>query len=139
MGYACPVCEEPQADGTHLANHLAFTALMGDDDHESWLDDHEPGWGELGESELAEIVVDHAEEVPFPFDESASGHPHDHDGHAPPDVGTSARNRSRGDRPLDDEARSIIDEARAMTREMERDGDSDGDDDTGEPPRDESE
>ena len=40
MGYACPVCEIPHQDATHLANHLAFTAMTHGDDHEAWLDDH---------------------------------------------------------------------------------------------------
>ena len=39
MGYACPVCDHPQADARHLANHLAFTALARGGDHEAWLDD----------------------------------------------------------------------------------------------------
>ena len=63
MGYACPVCETPQADAHHLANHLAFTALLGDDDHEAWLDEHTPGWDEAGEDELAERVLAEAKEV----------------------------------------------------------------------------
>ena len=66
MGYACPVCEDPQADGTHLANHLAFTALTGGADHEAWLDDHADGWGQLGETELAAVVAEEAEETTFP-------------------------------------------------------------------------
>jgi hypothetical protein len=39
MGYACPVCETPQQDAAHLADHLAFTAIVHTDDHESWLED----------------------------------------------------------------------------------------------------
>jgi hypothetical protein len=66
MGYACPVCDDPQADATHLANHLAFTALTGGDDHEAWLDEHVPAWGQHGETELAAEVVDHADEREFP-------------------------------------------------------------------------
>lgn len=66
MGYACPVCGHPQADEEHLANHLAFTALLGDDEHESWLAEHAPGWDEAGAAELADRVLDHTEEVEFP-------------------------------------------------------------------------
>jgi hypothetical protein len=72
MGHACPVCETPHPDAEHLANHLAFTAMLGDDDHEAWLDDHAPGWSEQGEDELAERVEEHVKEVGFPqvFDDT---------------------------------------------------------------------
>jgi hypothetical protein len=54
MGYVCPVCEDPQADGHHLANHLAFTAMLGDDAHEAWLDDHAPEWADADPAALAD-------------------------------------------------------------------------------------
>lgn len=66
MGYACPVCETPQADGRHLANHIAFTAMIHGDDHEAWLAEHAPGWEEAGERELAGRVVECATETEFP-------------------------------------------------------------------------
>jgi hypothetical protein len=85
MGYACPVCETPQADATHLANHVAFTALVRGGDHESWLDECCPGWESDGEAELGERVVEYAEPVDFPVpDEDATAAPdtapgeHDH-------------------------------------------------------------
>jgi len=87
MGYACPVCDDPQADATHLANHLAFTALTGGDDHEAWLDEHVPAWGQHGETELAAEVVDHADQREFPqvFEESGTGdQDHAHGGDMPP-------------------------------------------------------
>ena len=75
MGYACPVCGDPQADAGHLANHLAFTAILGADHHEAWLEEHAPSWGEMGEAELAEAVVDHVEETEFPqvFEDTVGG------------------------------------------------------------------
>lgn len=75
MGYACPVCGDPQIDAAHLANHLAFTAMLGDDDHGAWLDQYAPGWAEAGEAELAERVVDRAEPVEFPqvFEDTVGG------------------------------------------------------------------
>jgi len=75
MGYACPVCSDPQADAGHLANHLAFTAMLGDDDHEAWLDEHVPAWAEAGEAELADAVADLVEETEFPqlFEDTAGG------------------------------------------------------------------
>ena len=75
MGYACPVCSDPQADAGHLANHLAFTAMLGDDDHEAWLDEHVPAWAETGEAELADAVADLVDETEFPqlFEDTAGG------------------------------------------------------------------
>ncbi|MFC7167049.1 DUF5810 domain-containing protein [Halospeciosus flavus] len=91
MGYACPVCATPQADDEHLANHLAFTALLGDEEHETWLDEHVPGWEDAGPDELAPEVVEFAEETEYEevFEDTtdqqrrqqhAGGH-EGHDGH----------------------------------------------------------
>jgi len=91
MGYVCPVCEDPQSDAEHLANHLAFTAMLGDDGHEAWLDDHAPDWADANPAELAPRVAEHADETDFPqvFEDTTEGgagghdrghqHGHDHD------------------------------------------------------------
>ncbi|WP_167837400.1 DUF5810 domain-containing protein [Halosimplex halophilum] len=82
MGYACPACGDPQADAEHLANHLAFTAMLRGGDHEAWLDDRVDDWAELDPPELAERVVDHADEEEFPQvfeDTTGGGHDHGHD------------------------------------------------------------
>ncbi|WP_436928486.1 DUF5810 domain-containing protein [Halosimplex halobium] len=82
MGYACPACGDPQADAEHLANHLAFTAMLRGGDHEAWLDDRVDDWAELDPPELAERVVDHADEEEFPqvFEDTTGGdHDHGHD------------------------------------------------------------
>lgn len=155
MGYSCPVCETPQHDSEHLANHLAMTAMLHEDDHEAWLDDHVEGWGELTPPELGKRVVDAAEEVDYDEaaveaadipderrgnpDESAGSHEHDHaqdhdhtQAHDPtaesPESGDSPTVQSVTDE-LDAETEAIIEEAREMTRErIERaaDGDDDG-------------
>ena len=148
MGYACPVCETPQSDAEHLANHLAFTAMLGDDDHETWLDDHAPGWDEDGEAELAERIKEYAKEVGFPqvFEDTT----HDH-GDEPQagdlfkDELERANERGRGSRAsgaggrgagagaLDAEAQGILQEAREMTEELldeEEEADSASDEDT---------
>jgi hypothetical protein len=68
-GYACPVCGDPQADIDHLANHLAFTAMLREDGHADWLDEHVPDWSERGEAELASALserTDLLEEREFP-------------------------------------------------------------------------
>ena len=137
MGYACPVCSDPQADDRHLANHLAFTAITGDTAHEEWLDEHVPDWGSMGETELAPVVVDHAEETDYPqvFEDTTDDHRgdhehgHDHGGDLP-----QGSDRHRGSRSLSDDDRDVLAEARDLTRRMleEDEGDSaDADDPSG--------
>lgn len=65
MGYACPVCDDPQQDAEHLANHLAFQALTHGDDHESWLDEHAPDWADGGPTDLAPRIEALAEEADY--------------------------------------------------------------------------
>ncbi|MBV0903742.1 DUF5810 domain-containing protein [Haloarcula salina] len=132
MGYACPVCDDPQADAGHLANHLAFTAMTGGDDHEAWLDERVPGWGQLGEDELSGEVVEYAEETEFPqmfedtVDRSGGGHDHDHD-HGDLPAGAS---RHRGKNALRDQDSEVLAEARELTRAM-LDEDDESDDSDG--------
>ncbi|EMA44221.1 DUF5810 domain-containing protein [Halococcus saccharolyticus] len=136
MGYACPVCETPQADARHLANHLAFTAMLGDDDHEAWLDDHAPGWADAGESDLADRVVEHAESTEYPqVFEDTTGHDHrDHDSDDPlpgelfedDRDGAPSRTRSpdaRGGTDLDPETAAAVEKAREMTRQSNTEDD----------------
>ncbi|EMA50574.1 DUF5810 domain-containing protein [Halococcus thailandensis] len=120
MGYACPVCETPQADARHLANHLAFTALLGDDDHESWLDEHAPGWEQSGEDELAKRVEEGAAEVEFPqVFEDTTGHDHHHDDEPRPgelfDEQPTRGPSNEGS--LDAETAAAVEQARAMTED----------------------
>lgn len=108
MGYACPVCEAPQADDEHLAHHLALTAMLHGDDHEDWLVERVPDWSERDPSGLAAEVVGDAPEI----DEEpvASDPGHDDlmlDG---PEGG------SQGLDELDAETRRAIEEARELTR-----------------------
>ncbi|SFR50795.1 DUF5810 domain-containing protein [Halogeometricum limi] len=137
MGYACPVCDVPQQDAEHLANHLAFTAMTHGGDHESWLDEHVPDWSTGGPAELGPKVTELAEETEYDavFEDTVHDHaPHDHDslfdeeaGGETPSTGVVAQRE-----PVDDETQAVLDEARAMTREMlggSADG-ADGADDT---------
>ena len=117
MGYACPVCETPQADGTHLADHLAFTAVLHGGRHEAWLDEHVPDWADRDTDGLAAAVVYHADEVAHEtvFDDTAGDRPdvdvgHGHGGQAAPT-------------DLDPEARRIYEEAVEMTRKRRGAGD----------------
>ncbi|TKR25195.1 DUF5810 domain-containing protein [Natronomonas salsuginis] len=147
MGYACPVCSDPQADAGHLANHLAFTAMLRADGHEAWLDEHAAGWSDMGERELAAVIADLVEETEFPqlfedtvggldensepleersgalFDDGPghdhAGHHHDHGAH---DRDHDDRRDSAGpvdtSGPMDAETAEVLEEAREMTRRM---------------------
>lgn len=143
MGYACPVCEVPQRDAEHLANHLAFTAMLHADDHEAWLDDRVPEWDELSPPELADRVAPHAPETAYEsvFEDTV----HDHGG-AEHDEPASERGGALfdqthggrtiredhsvpgtdGDRPLDDDEERILKEARRLTEAMLNDEGTDG-------------
>ena len=140
MGYACPVCGDPQADGEHLANHLAFTAMLGDDDHEAWLDDHAPEWADSDPAALAATVTDRAEEREFPrvFADTTG---RDHSGRGPGAPADAAPGGMVDPADLaddDTEPSDVLAEARELTRqrraesgefadENAADGDSDGD------------
>lgn len=131
MGYSCPVCETPQHDSEHLANHLAMTAMLHEDDHEAWLDDHVEEWAELTPPELGGRVVEAAEQVDY--DEAAveaadipedrrgepgeHGHEHEHDvpTQSPPADEEPTVQSVTDD--LDIETEAILEEAREMTRE----------------------
>ncbi|MFB6303009.1 MAG: DUF5810 domain-containing protein [Haloferacaceae archaeon] len=123
MGYACPVCEIPQRDAEHLANHLAFAAMLHGDDHRTWLDEHAPGWADEGPAELGERVAPLAPEATYEevFEESVPengpGRPFADRGGPPSETG-----RSAGDGALDDTARAALAEAREMTRRMRGEG-----------------
>ena len=151
MGYACPVCDDPQADARHLANHLAFTAILGDDAHEAWLDDNAPGWADEGESELAARIGDEVEQREYPqvFEDTTGGTPREgarsgelfesegHAGHDHLDAGHEPETSDRAtadevpheqtEVPRDPETEAILDEARALTREMLGEAESDDD------------
>lgn len=112
MAYACPVCEAPQADGSHLANHLAFTALLHDDRHADWLDDVAPGWADRTPEELAETVVEHAESIDVDTVTAEAG-----DIPQPTDRST--------DIPDDSEVQRVVEEAIEMTRERHAESEKD--------------
>lgn len=142
MGFACPVCEIPHQDATHLANHLAFTAMTHGDDHEAWLDEAVPGWADHGEADLAAEVSDLAPEAEYEqvFEDTVGGrggggadqhdHGHDHgtEQSGPPAGIDPESAAATGGGELDEAARAALDEARALTAEM-LDGDGTGGDD----------
>ncbi|MFB6220572.1 MAG: DUF5810 domain-containing protein [Halolamina sp.] len=140
MGFSCPVCETPQHDSEHLANHLAMTAMLHEDDHEAWLDEHVDGWGELTPPELGQRVVDAAEQVdydeaaveaadiPEEFrdgDEQGTGDATDAADAAPR---TDRGSPARGSDELDEETKEVLAEARELT-EKRRENAAEGPDD----------
>lgn len=135
MAYLCPVCEDPQADAQHLANHLAFTALLGNSDHGDWLDERVPDWAERDDDGLASELVEHVDSVEHPIDDVEThdhdGHDHEHGGHAGQQdssvAGDALRSADRGPAAMDAEAQEIVAEAREMTREMQAESEN-GDD-----------
>lgn len=116
MGYACPVCEAPQADAEHLANHLAFTAILRGEEHEVWLDDHVPDWSEQSPETLGPVVVDHAEEVELDVSEEDI----EQYGKPPMDQGAYGT----GTDELSEQDRAVLAEARELTRQMLEDADA---------------
>ncbi|MFB6168212.1 MAG: DUF5810 domain-containing protein [Haloferacaceae archaeon] len=117
MGYACPVCDLPQHDAEHLANHLAMTALTHGDDHEAWLDDHAAGWSEESPETLGDRVVSHAEEVPHEtvFEDTTGEGAHDH--------GSGGVDTPAGAAPAPDTeaAQAAVEAARRMAAEQAED------------------
>ena len=137
MGYACPVCDDPQVDARHLANHLAFTAILGDDEHEAWLDEHAPDWADEWEQELADRVSEFAEEDEYPqvFEDTTGGRPgrdggrsgelfeseghgHDHAGHDHAGHGHKQELPPQADMEMDEDTQAVLEEARELTKEM---------------------
>ncbi|ELZ96511.1 hypothetical protein C440_05168 [Haloferax mucosum ATCC BAA-1512] len=150
MGYACPVCDAPQRDETHLANHLALQAIVHGDDHETWLDDHATDWNTMNPESLGPVVAEFAEEREFDevFEDTVDrrgshGHQHDHGHGFGHDHGTPQQFSGREEsQPLSGDAARIFEEARSLTEEMHDDGDADAsrtDDEHGDDDADEKE
>lgn len=96
MEYACPVCGDPQVDRRHLANHLAFTALLRGGDHESWLDDRVPGWADRDEDALAEALAG-LDDVDLRLDEPVEDLAGDPDTGTPTGTGSHAHGDETSD------------------------------------------
>ncbi len=139
MGYACPVCAAPQADAEHLANHLAFSALLHGDDHERWLDEHVSDWSARGPEALAPTVASEADEIDLPADESVPEPESDRWTDTPPESQhpappTSAVGSTQPQPAHDEEISRVLAEARELTERRQggdEDGNADGDGDTG--------
>lgn len=153
MGYACPVCDDPQQDAEHLANHLAFQALTHGDDHETWLDEHTSGWAEGGPADLAPRLEELASEAEYevvfedtspdrsdkgydPDDQRPGSHEHSHahghdhsHGHGHGSESGTFETIDTDD--LGPDAQDIVAEAQELTREM-LSGEEGGDEGEGE-------
>lgn len=115
MGYACPVCGAPQRDAEHLADHLAFTALLHGADHEAFLDERVPDWADRGPEGLGADLVEYAPETEV---EETTGHDHgrDFEEHLAREAGYG---RDAGLNAAPDD---VLERARDLTAEM-RDAD----------------
>jgi hypothetical protein len=105
--------------------------MLHGDAHETWLDDHAPGWGEEGAAELAPVVADHAEAADYDevFEErvpEGDGHGHDH-AHDPAPTHQRPPTGPAFDAG-DGDTQRVLAEAREMTRAMLEDEDEDDDD-----------
>ncbi len=121
MRYACPVCDADQADAQHLANHLAITASLGRTRHLEWLDEHAPDWPDRNPETLGEIVSQHAPEI----DPSAVESTADRGATFEDELAMQSRQPGRG--AMTSEAEQVLDEARELTRRMQRSAADDGD------------
>jgi hypothetical protein len=133
VAYACPVCATVAPDGEHLAHHLAIVAMTRGGEHESWLDEHAPGWQEASPEELAATATDHAEQVEHELaDEAAGGRPdvghaHDHGGARGGQPGGATPSTGAGG----DETAAVLAEAREITQRMLEEDDEPADGDGG--------
>lgn len=87
-GYECPVCSLPQQDPVHLANHMAMTAILHEDEHHDWLDEIVPSWDTQAPSAVADELIPHVEETTYPVifeDTTDTAQSHDHPS-SPPSV-----------------------------------------------------
>jgi hypothetical protein len=138
MGYLCPVCEEPFGGGEPLANHLAVTAILHADEHETWLEETIADWESISRPDLAERLTDHADATSdhdhagdhshVDAGAARSGVPDELDAGAAFDTGTPAGGDSApfstvDTDALDAEARAIFEEAKTYTQAMQGNGD----------------
>jgi len=134
MGYSCPVCSDPQADDIHLANHLAFTAIARGGDHETWLDEHVPEWGQMDDETLAAELVEVAEQTEYPqvFEDTAATAHHanrpeneEHTHHTPNSPADFPDGTARfTDGELDEDTDDVLERARELTRQRREDDES---------------
>lgn len=115
MGYACPVCDAPQVDDAHLANHVAFTAMIHEAEHATWLDEHVDGWADMGPEELGPLVAEHAESVAIDAPEEDRRQSAQR---SPPFGGEIDES------DLSSADRAVLEEARDLTRTMYEDDDA---------------
>lgn len=111
MGYACPVCGAEEVDGEHLANHVAFTAMLRGDEHEDWLDEHVPDWPDRNPDTLAPDITPHAPETETEVVTDEGAHPRGLDGEV-------AEHGGYGRDSLSGDQQAVLEEARELTRQM---------------------
>lgn len=123
MGLVCPVCESPESDAVHLAHHMAMTAILGDAEHERFLDERVPKWEECSPDRLGSTIADLAEET----DDEVTSEPVEHAHPSRPST-TGPAAPPRSDTLDDPEIQAVLERARAYTEQMydRQEDDSDG-------------
>lgn len=116
MTVECPVCDGPHPDGVHLANHLAFTAIGGERDHEAWLDEHVPDWGSMDPTTLGRRLVEGTDH-PVGAGDDGSEDLHDQSGTVEP-RGSEPASPIHGVGAAEAVAGDVLEEARALSRAM---------------------
>jgi hypothetical protein len=118
MGYLCPVCEEPFGGAASLTDHLAVSAILHGEDHETWLVDTVDDWDSIPRTELADTLAGRAAETDDDHEHPGEAHAgHDHRmGH--PKRPSPERPGPEADR-LDADATAILREAQALTQAMQ--------------------
>ena len=121
MSYLCPVCESPFGGSEPLADHLAVSAILHGGNHEAWLDETVADWDDLSRAQLGDRVVDHADTTDDHehIGEHSHGEPEPASG-LPNGIDSRASAHNTADSTLDADAQAIIEEARELTREMQR-------------------
>ena len=105
--------------------------MLGDDDHEAWLDDHAPEWADSDPAALAATATDRAEEREFPqvFEDTTHDHGHGQDGRKPDAPADAAPDGMADPADLggDTDPSDVLAEARELTRQRRADGTEEAD------------
>ncbi len=90
-------------------------------DHEEWLDEQVPDWGQLDDEGLGERVIQYAESAEFPqlFEETTGRDQHHDASHQHGQPRQSANERLNSSQ-FDAETQAILQRARELTRERQK-------------------
>jgi hypothetical protein len=113
--------------------------MLHGDSHETWLDEHTPGWETAEPVALGEEIAEDVAEAEYKqvFEDTSQSHDHAHEGDAdhpgrPFDGATPPGQESRptSDPSVGAETSAVLEEARELTRQMLADEEADAEDET---------